>query len=488
MNWNVFSLFDGKKSKPVVETKSIDGWQNLNYSSSCSNNGLISILSGAGSQYNSISANVLWSWYRSVKPMRHAVEGIVSESFKTIKPAIYDNKERRFLNGDEEVDLSNFLKIFNEPNPYESSSKFKEKLAPSYFVTGNIYIIMDIGVVSNQPLYMSYIPPQDVDPSEGVDGTTKFFTVTKNNRYLTFKRTELEDGRIAYYNEDETKELIQIMNFNPCSNPQQGLSPLSSTLSEIEQYWQGNTHNNSFIAKGARPSGLLMIHPEVELSPQQEERLRSLVEKSTSGENTGKVLVAQGGTSYKELSVNNRDMDYINLMERAKVEIYTTLNIPLPLIRDKAMTLNNYQEAKFMLFDFSIFPFADMFYEELNLRISKYYDTENGRYSISYNKDEVDATKVRRNIEIDRLGQSGVITINEHRDLLNYSPIPEGDTIYQPASEVPIGSSPLQPSDDSDNDSKKSISINKEIFINQLRKTKQFTEDQIQEKAKNLYG
>lgn len=486
MNWNFLNPFKNTKLNPVLETKSSGDYFNLNYGSSCGNS-LISFLSGADCTYNSISAEILWSCYKSVKPMRHAVEGIVSQNFSSIKPAIYDKQEKRFLNSNEEVDLSNFLKVFEKPNVYQSSKKFKETFAPSYFVTGNLYLIVDIGILSNQPVYICYVPPQDVNPiKDSSDGYVRSYSVTTNNQYETFKRVELEDGEIAFYNDDESRELIPIANFNPSSQPQEGLSPLSSTLAEIEQYWQGNFHNNSFIKKGARPSGMIMIHPEADLTAQQEERLRSLVEKSTSGENTGKVLVAQGATNFKELSVNNKDMDYIQLMERAKVEIYTTLNIPLPMIKDKAMTLNNYQESKFMLHDMSIFPFADMIYAEINRKISKYYDTQENRYEISYNKDEVDATKVRRNQETERLGKSGALTVNEHRDLLGYSKIAEGDTIYQPVGLVPMGSQvDLQQEKES---GQKQIKLNKKVFIKSLKKTGQYTNQEIQERANKLYG
>jgi len=477
------NLLSFKSSRPTEQKSS--GWSDYNLGSSCSNQSIISILSNSG-EYNSLSARFLWAWYRSVKPMRHAVEGIVSPSFASIKPNIYDSKENRFLNSDETVDLSNLLDLFKNPNPRQSGLKFRETFAPSYFVTGNLYFVVDIGVVSNQPVYITYTPPQDVSPVKGSSGFVESYTVTSNTLIQTFYLEEDDDGNISYMNRDRDRELLHIANFNPCSDPIDGLSPLSSTLAEVEQYWQGNTHNNAFIAKGARPSGMLMIHPDVDLSADQEDRLRDLVEKSTYGENTGKVLVAQGGTSYQELSVNNKDMDYINLMERAKVEIYTTLNVPLPLIRDKAMTLNNYSEAKYMLYDFSIFPFADMIYDELNIQLSKYYDTEEGRYVLSYNKDDVDATQIRRNLEVDRLGKSGAITLNEHRDLLGYDARPEGDVIYQPLNLVPAGAS--TEIIEENNSESKGIKRSKEIFIEKLKETKQFSEEEIQKRADELYG
>ena len=174
-------------------------------------------------------------------------------------------------------------------------------------------------------------------------------------------------------------------------------------------------------------------------------------------------------------------------MERCKVEIYTTLNIPLPFIKDKAMTLNNYGESKFILFDFSVFPFADMIYSEIDRKLSKYYDTEEGRYILSYDKSKVDATTVRRNAEIERIGKSGAITLNEHRDLLGYDERPEGDVIYQPLNLVPAGASTAIIEDTGKTESK-GIQRSKEIFIEKLKETKQFSDEEVNKRAEDLYG
>jgi HK97 family phage portal protein len=467
-----------EKSNPKAEVKSYTG---TSHDVNCAGDyySLINALSGM-TGVGDISALVMWSWYKRVSPMRHGTD-LISQNFSEILPAIYDTEEDRYLvKGQDDVPYMRFVEKLYKPNGFQSRIKFAESFCPSYLVTGNYYIIASAMDEDSEIQYLTYIPPQDVTPLEGSKGIITSYSVTNSTFSANFKVKEIGDfqDEVIYITDDETQELIPMAKFNPNSNPTCGLSPLSSVVPEIEQYYHGNTHNNKFLETGARPSGMILIPADVNLSQEQENRLRDKVEKS-GGENTGKVLVVQGGTDYKELSVNNKDMDYINLMERAKMEISTSLNIPLPLISNKAMTMNNYSESKYMLFDMAVIPLAKLFYSELDRKVSRRYENEDGRYVLTFDRKRIEALQVRENAEVTRKAESGVYTKNEVRDLFDLKERPDGDVYHQKGSAV-IGQAPSE--------EKPEVKSSKDLYKEALKKFDKYTDEEIEKKAVELYG
>ena len=90
------------------------------------------------------------------------------------------------------------------------------------------------------------------------------------------------------------------------------------------------------------------------------------------------------------------------------------------------MTLRNFEEAKFMLFDLNIIPFALCYATELNMFLMPRFDNS-GRYRLVVNQDKITALEVRKMAKIELFKDS--LTINERRALINFEEIPEGNVL-----------------------------------------------------------
>jgi hypothetical protein len=138
------------------------------------------------------------------------------------------------------------------------------------------------------------------------------------------------------------------------------------------------------------------------------------------------------------------------------------------------MTMDNYKEAKYVLFDLKIIPFAKMIAKEENEFLMRRYD-KTGRYELGFDPKEISALQTlrdaRNKIKID----SGALTINEIRNLYDLAEVDGGDVIYMQANLIPMGSSVNDPA-----------SLDK--FRKALLGTGKFTQEEIDKKVKNVYG
>jgi phage portal protein BeeE len=205
------------------------------------------------------------------------------------------------------------------------------------------------------------------------------------------------------------------------------------------------------------------------LNSEQVANLKQNIQKFYGGgNNSGNVMVLDGIKEFKELSLNNKDMEFMQLLQFVKEQVYTNLNIPLPLINAKTMTLRNFEEAKFMLFDLNIIPFAQCYAEEMNLLLMPRYD-DSGDYEFVVNDNMIPAIEVRKMAKINLFKDD--LTINERRALINFEEIDGGNV--------------LAPTNQQDNVSPDKKS--KDEFIDALR-DKGLPEDQVQKKAHDIYG
>lgn len=468
-NWsNPFS------SKKDIETKSACD------SAPIRNTSLIELLSFCGDiGLEDISAKALWSHYKRNNALRHSLDGLISPSFANIEPVIQDTETGLFLDDKESAKLGfePLLQLLNKPNYDVTGNEFRRKMPPTYEVIGDVYIKVTAINEDATPREMFYIPPQSVSPLKQANGEIQSYSVNSMKHLADFHRKEFDDGRVSYFTKDGRWELWHIKAFNPEVDADSGLSPISSLIIEMEESYMGNTNNKNFLANGARPSGVLMMPADVDLSDEQEIMLKDRL-RNYKGTKSGDVLIVQGGQNFHEMSTNNKDMDYLNMLERNDTQVYLRLNIPLPLVKNTAMTMNNYAESKYMLYDLKIIPFSEMFYSEMTEMLMRRFD-DSGRYRIWFNEDDISALQLRRDERNKIKMESGVLTTDEKREIIGYQEYEGGDgsVIYQPSTLIAAGSS-LVPTEIKSRDK----------FKKALEGMDKYTQEEIESKVKQAYG
>jgi HK97 family phage portal protein len=368
-------------------------------------------------------------YYQQCAPLFSGIQ-LISDEVAGIEPYLFDENKNEF------IEKHPLLDLLYHPNADSTGSEFMEQMAAFYLITGNCYIVAS-GTVNRPPLELWVIPPQYVTITAGSDGYAETITVAPNtNTSDTFTRKEV-DGRFRYYSSND-KEVWHIKEFNPLQgfNYLYGMSKLTPIWYEIEQYINSSIHNLSLLKRGARSSGALTS--ERELSDDEFMRLSEQIDRFYAGaQNAGRPLLLESGIDFKEMSVTNKDMDFLELKKNVTYSIYTALKIPLPLISPEHMTMSNYENANLTLYDNAILPLVNRLYHELTVFLMpRYPNSEN--LCIAYSPDEITALEPRRVTDLKQIKEIGVLTVNEIRAKMGYEPLQGGDTLYGSLSEAPV--------------------------------------------------
>lgn len=397
-------------------------------------------LTGIGSlNWSEVRAGMAWSYYKKVSPIFRAVNLVCNEFANGIEPVLWDKQNEEYIRQyDPRIKESEVLKLLEKPNFLDSASEFRKSVSTSLVVTGDSFVVITglnepLEIFFENPKYVMYVPEND--------GYPKSITVSKSSYTEVYTRQEI-DGEYRYISSSGLSEIVHIKEFNPdfSVGTYNGFSRLSPVYYELEQYLASHVHNLSQLKKGARPSGALMY--DGDLTEPEQQALRAELQRFYQGEgNSGELMILTGGVKkeFKELSINNKDMDFVELKRIAKDSIYENMEIPASFYDNSASTMNNKDVDKLNLYDFNVIPMTRKIYDTIGYALLRRY--KNGsRYVLDFIEEETPALKSRYIEQIKDMRSSGAFTINEIRSMYGRESIgEEGDVIYQPMSLFPIG-------------------------------------------------
>lgn len=482
--WNPFKKKDASED---LETKSIIGGG----SPGCQVFSPYSfgLLNGA----NLLRNKQAWRYYENISPVFDAVDR-KQKAMNTVKPAVFDTVDKVFYHEETKgINATKILPFLKKPNREKNWLEFLNASVASYEITGDIFIMVTATNERSEPLEFFYINPSDMTPIAGSDGTVQNWQLYSNQfRESFFYVSDPVRGISSYFTKDGSKELWQIKTFNPRESRLDffGLSPLNPILLEIEQYEHSNIHNASVLKNGATPSGVLVIDKDFTMNETQYARMKEQVNAKYSGaENAGNILILDGGKEFKQLSMNNKDMDFLNLLKFVREQIYITKGIPLPSVTSSAMTMNNFEETKYMLYDTDVLPFANIFYPELSSLLMRRFD-DSGRYVLFYDKSTIPALEVKRNEAIKKKIETNLLTINEGRTEIGVEGIDGGDVLLVQSTMVPLGEAGTEPEPEVKYDYTTVIGRHRLAFEEKLNENdeRKFSDEDIDGKLMSLYG
>lgn len=389
---------------------------------------IFEFLSQAG--WGQVTAWASLRYYEQIAPVAIGVDKIVNE-LKAIQPVIF-NKDTQEYSTD-----NPFLTFLQTPNASISMQDLFKNYGTYYEVTGEVYL-MATGNPNREPLELFVFPPQFVSIEMASDGFPQSYMVNNGaSAAVTFTRKEV-NGRMRYFNGSD-RELWHVKDFNPnaSSTNFHGASKLNSIYYEIEQHLNGSRHNLSLLQRGGRLTGAIKI--EGVLEDNQFERLKGEIQNNIAGaDNAGYVPLLEGGADFVEMGKSNRDMDFATLMQSKAEAIYTRLNIPIPLITAKAMTLNNLGVAQVALYDNAVMPLLSKLYGELTLFLGARFGLNEDEI-LSCDPTTIPALQTRRLNNLLVQSKLYILSDNEQRALLGREGYTGGDSIYKPGTLLPVG-------------------------------------------------
>jgi HK97 family phage portal protein len=233
------------------------------------------------------------------------------------------------------------------------------------------------------------------------------------------------------------RELWHIKTFNIMKQPS-GTSIINYILYEIRQHLEGSKHNLSTLLKGARLSGILFSENEL-LQDKRENMVKEMRSVFQGSNNAGAIGFLEGGKfDFKAMSESMKDMDFKELKKDVTIAIYNAMEVPLALMLADTMTLDNLKQAKELLYDNAVIPLGRRMYQELTMLLMPRFKIQDGKL-LQFNIGTISALEDRRTRRMESMSKTNAFTVNEVRDVINYSSIENGDDIYIPLNLVPLG-------------------------------------------------
>lgn len=375
--------------------------------------------------------------YMEAMPLFTAVD-MRARNFAQIPLRVWDTKKKEF------VDDHPVLALMSQPNADVTGSEFLYQYASYFDITGDSFLFAG-GRVENPPLEVATVPPFNIT----FGGSVKFgilhvpdsiMVTTQGTGTFNFESEEV-DGTIRFYDDMNMRELWHSRQFNPLRSGSNfwGMSRAKPAFLEVQQYLSGNTTNLSMLKRGTRISMAWVNNRGEELTENQWSRMQEEAKKYAGDMNTGGTPILDG-MDVKAISQTNRDMEFQKLQESMLARIASIYGIPLPLLLDKSMTLNNLETAMLQLFDNAVIPLTKYLYDDLTRFVLKRYpDSENLEFR--FNEGDITALRVRIIENAKRQNEINVNTIDEIRTLIGDEELASGgDVILKPANLIPIGS------------------------------------------------
>jgi HK97 family phage portal protein len=332
-----------------------------------------------------------------------------------------------FVN-DEEADRHPLLDLLKRPNPQQGGSAFIESIVGFNETAGNAYIER-VGLPNRAPVELWVKRPDRMriipDPQ----------TLIRGYEY------EVGGQKIRY----DAWQIRHLRKWNP-SDDWYGLSPLAAAARGIDTFNGGQAHNLALIQNGARPSGAWVTNQR--LTDQQFSRLREQLDDAAAMARRGRPMLVEDGTSWQELGLSPRDLDFLAGQEDAARQIHAAFGVHPVITGLSEGTFENQKQALRSLTITTVLPFIELLTEELNAWLAPLYGPN---VRLAYDRDAYsslaeDQESLWTRAEIGY--KNGFITRNEARHLLGYEPVEDGDEFAAPAG----GGIAMAPDDEDDID------------------------------------
>lgn len=304
------------------------------------------------------------------------------------------------------------LDLLKKPNPVQDKFTFFENLYSFKLISGNSYI--QAVFLNNErhfknPKELYVLRPDRVTIIAGNKKIPVGYKYKVNSRETVFHVNSITGE----------SEILHLKNFHP-TNDWYGLSPIESAAYSIDQHNEAGKWNQAMLQNGARPSGALIVRPENNngfLNEGQFDRLKEqLFREYTGVMNSGKPLLLEGGLEWKEMSLNPRDMDFLNIKHSSARDIALAFGVPSQLLGIPGdNTYNNMAEARLFLWEQTIIPFIENVVNALNGWLVPMFDE---LLELDYDKDSIHSLALRRESKWNRIKDSEFLDDGEKREML----------------------------------------------------------------------
>lgn len=319
-----------------------------------------------------------------------------------------------------EITSHPILDLLYRPNPFQTKTEFLETTLINLKTTGDAFWFK---VRNNQgrPVELWNLRPDYV--------TIKTDPVNFIREYEFDK----QDGTISHF---APEDIVHFKYANPL-NQYTGLSPIKPAQMRVETEHNSVKYQRDFFLNSARPDALIK-NPENKLNAEQKSDLREGWNKLYRGPgNSSKVAVLSGGLEYQQISLSQREMDYIETLKFTRDDILVAFKVPKPIVAivDDVNRANS-ETAMFIFLSETIVPEMKRLVEKINEELVT------PDFGAEFVMDFEDPTPENRELLIKEY-ETGIknnyLLINEVRQWEGLPPITGGWSIYMPIINQAVG-------------------------------------------------
>jgi len=258
------------------------------------------------------------------------------------------------------------------------------------------------------PMSIEYLPFGDCNIIYNKTNNTLFYQVPKLTKSLV-----------------EPINIIHVVMHS--SNGIEGKSILSFATNTVKLAGNAEKAASDFFGGGMTVHGILSTESP-RLTKDQRESIRSAWSESQVGTGTG-IAVLESGMKYQQISSNSKDAQLLESRLFNIQEVARWFNISPVLLGDLSKTsYNNLEQAQLQFVTNTLAPYVLMLEQEINRKLILPKD-KNKYYIDVVEEDIIKQDKQSQVNYLSTLVDKGIITRNEARKQLGYSPVEGGDEL-----------------------------------------------------------
>ncbi len=249
--------------------------------------------------------------------------------------------------------------------------------------------------------------------------------------------TKFIAGYVAYVGNEQipfsTNEIIRFPMPDPL-NPYGGIGYAQAAAVELDSESYSGRWNRNFFYNSARADAALEY--EDKLTEDEFKRLR----EQWSGQHQGvsrahKIAILEGGVKYKQIQVNQKDMDFKELRKQTRENLLFTFGMPLSVMGiTENVNRANAEAGDYTFARWLIKPRLTRIKNKLNEQLLPMFKGS----GIELDFDEIVPETIEQKQSLAESGvKAGWMTINEARKLNGFDPAPKGDVFLIPFNMMP---------------------------------------------------
>lgn len=313
------------------------------------------------------------------------------------------------------------LDLLYRVNPFQTKSEFLEMTEINLKLSGDAFwwkIRNDQGQVGElwnlRPDLVTIIQ----DPDEYIKG----YQFTKN------------DGTTENFNPED---IIHFKYPNPLDQFY-GLSPVRPTQVRIDTEAFASQYQRDFFLNNARPDAILKFANNNDLTEDQKTEIKKGWNKRYKGVGkNSKVAILEGEVDYQQLSMTQKEMDYIDSMKFTRDDILVAFSVPKPIVAiTDDVNRANAETAMHIFLSETIKPELNRLEEKINeqLIIPEFGDD----LFIKFPDPTPENVELKlKNYETGL--KTGFLLINEVREKENLAPVDGGWDLTRPLNMLTVG-------------------------------------------------